>query len=103
MDLNPNLVVLGAQKSGTTTLTGILDQHPQVFMSKPVTEPAWYYPDEAMLNYIRKYRRTKRVASRSELLKRHMLQDYAGEKYVGEASTGYTYYENSKKLASLLL
>ncbi len=31
----PNLFVVGEQKTGTTTIHDYLDQHPQVFMSRP--------------------------------------------------------------------
>src|SRR3954453_12743113 len=31
----PNLIIIGARKSGTTSLHGYLNQHPDVFMSKP--------------------------------------------------------------------
>lgn len=42
----PNLVVIGAQKAGTTSLHRYLDRHPQVSMSTPkelnfFTSPAW--------------------------------------------------------------
>jgi len=31
---NPNFLIIGAAKSGTSSLYGLLSQHPQVFMSK---------------------------------------------------------------------
>lgn len=37
----PNLFLIGAPKSGTTTLHRVLDQHPDVFMSR-VKEPAFF-------------------------------------------------------------
>lgn len=37
----PNFVIIGAQKSGTTSLYHYLEQHPQVYMS-PVKEPKFF-------------------------------------------------------------
>lgn len=37
----PNLFVIGAAKSGTTTLYSILSQHPQVFMSRQKSTGFW--------------------------------------------------------------
>ena len=44
-DNTPNLFVIGVAKSGTTTVHGILDQHPQVFMSNP-KEPRFFSREE---------------------------------------------------------
>jgi hypothetical protein len=41
----PNLIVIGARKSGTTSLHGYLGQHPDVFMSKP--PELHFFDDEA--------------------------------------------------------
>ena len=41
----PNLVIVGARKSGTTSLHGYLGQHPDVFMSKP--PELHFFDDEA--------------------------------------------------------
>jgi len=40
----PNLFVVGAPKSGTTTLHSLLDQHPQVYMCSP-KEPRFFSRD----------------------------------------------------------
>lgn len=37
----PNLFIIGAMKSGTTSLHSYLDNHPQIFMSKP-KEPTFF-------------------------------------------------------------
>jgi len=42
----PNLFLIGAQKSGTTTLAGMLDSHPEVFMCSP-KEPGFLAFGEA--------------------------------------------------------
>jgi len=37
--------VVGAQRSGTTYLYNVLDEHPQIFMAKPVRpEPKFFFP-----------------------------------------------------------
>jgi len=52
--MKPNYIIIGAQKSGTTTLAEMFRQHPQIFMSRPkeihyfdreenyAKGPAWY-------------------------------------------------------------
>lgn len=84
----PNLAIIGAQKSGTTSLYHYLSAHPDIFMSRPVKEPV-YFMD---WGYIERLfpRRMRRVGSRRELLERHMLRGYRGERYLGDASTDYT-------------
>ena len=41
----PNVIIIGARKSGTTSLHGYLGQHPDVFMSKP--PELHFFDDEA--------------------------------------------------------
>lgn len=84
----PNLAIIGAQKSGTTSLYHYLGGHPDIFMSSPVKEPAYYMSEE----YVRRLfqRRVRRVRSREEALTRYMLCGYRGERYFGDASTDYT-------------
>ena len=38
----PNLVVIGAQKAGTTSLYHCLNSHSQIFMSSPIKEPGYF-------------------------------------------------------------
>ena len=86
--LLPNLFILGAQKSGTTSLHGYLSQHPEIFMSYPMKEPGYFLD----FDVIRKYWGTLNIklTSKVDLLKNHMLQGYHGEKYIGEGSIYYT-------------
>tara|TARA_B110000046_G_scaffold74336_1_gene82295 strand:- start:492 stop:1229 length:738 start_codon:yes stop_codon:yes gene_type:complete len=47
LDNYQHLVVIGAQRSGSTLLYGLLDQHPDIFMSKPVRpEPKYFMSNE---------------------------------------------------------
>lgn len=72
----PNLFVIGAQKSGTTSLHTYLNRHPDVFMSDP-KEPGYFTPEQTY------YPR--------DLDWYLSLFDGAGEsRYVGESSTHYT-------------
>jgi Sulfotransferase family len=40
----PNFFIVGAPKSGTTSLYHCLDQHPEIYMS-PVKEPSFFASD----------------------------------------------------------
>lgn len=42
-EIRPNLFIIGAAKSGTTSLHGYLKRHPQIFMSEP-KEPSYFTP-----------------------------------------------------------
>jgi hypothetical protein len=44
MQIVPNLFVIGVPKAGTTTLHGLLEQHPQIYMSSP-KEPRFFSRD----------------------------------------------------------
>lgn len=54
----PNLFIIGVPKSGTTTLHGLLDQHPQVYMCSP-KEPRFFSRDSEYIKgfnwYINSY------------------------------------------------
>jgi hypothetical protein len=47
----PNFFIVGAPKSGTTSLYAYLGQHPQIYMS-PVEEPSYFAPDQCRKNFI---------------------------------------------------
>lgn len=72
----PNLFIIGAMKSGTTSLHEYLNEHPDIFMSE-VKEPGYfsecmdYYPKE-LIWY------------------QSLFQDVKDEVIVGESSTNYT-------------
>jgi hypothetical protein len=83
----PNFFIVGAQKSGTTSLYYYLQQHPQIYMSR-IKEPDFFssrddeqYPDEpdadrpTLVNDIDTYR--------------SLFRDVSGETAIGEASTSY--------------
>ena len=86
----PNFLIVGAAKSGTTSLHNYLNQHPEIFMpnfndkGENVKEPQFFVKDSVQSRihfgvwkfeeYIRLFRRSK------------------GYKAVGEASVFYLYY-----------
>lgn len=86
----PNLAIIGAMKSGTTSLYNYISGHPQVFMS-PIKEPGYflepsdsrYGPQYESANDLRSHRSDDRLLFA-------MLNGYGGEPIFGEASTHYT-------------
>ena len=72
----PNLFVIGAMKSGTTSLHEYLNEHPEVFMSE-VKEPGYF---AKCVNYYPKDYEWYRL----------LFKDVKNEKIIGESSTHYT-------------
>jgi len=93
----PNFLIIGAGKSGTTSLDFYLEQHPEVFMS-PVKEPNFYgyelhqetdfssAPDE--LAYYQ-----QSVTDKASYLQ--LFSEVESEKAVGEISNTYLYHKNA--------
>ncbi len=73
----PNFFIVGAAKSGTTSLAHYLGQHPDVFIS-PVKEPCYFVRDAGLADYDQYLSLFKRAG---------------GARAIGEASTGYLYEE----------
>ena len=89
----PNFLVIGAAKSGTTSLYHYLSQHPEVYMS-PVKEPHFFafegkkvrFPSPGSKGGINLKSVTDEEGYRA------LFGGISGEKAVGEASTTYLYY-----------
>jgi hypothetical protein len=87
----PNFLIIGAMKSGTTSLYHYLQQHPQVYMS-PVKEPAYF----AAVGREEKYRppgvmarrRRERIVTDLDAY-RELFAGVTDEIAIGEASVGY--------------
>lgn len=47
----PDFCVVGAMKSGTTTLCAILDEHPDIYISKP-KEPLFFDRDDVWIQMV---------------------------------------------------
>ncbi len=58
----PNFFIVGAPKSGTTSLYHYLSQHPQIFLS-PVKEPCYFASEVRLENFPEEYR--KQIAADS--------------------------------------
>lgn len=93
---NINLIIIGAQKSGTTTLYKYLAAQPQIHMSYPFKEPG-YFNEWAFIKRYFERDRGYRIASRQQLYRRYMLKGYRGQAVFGEASTYYTIGEQSRQ------
>ncbi len=92
----PNFLILGAAKSGTTSLYHYLSQHPQIYMS-PVKEPN-FFALEGEKPYFRGpsdmevMRRSKSVSLTTDIeAYRALFRGVSNEKAIGEASTWYLY------------
>ena len=76
----PNFFIVGAAKSGTTSLYHYLDQHPDIFMSR-VKEPHYFVDWDKYVKNLEEYEA--------------LFAAWNGERAVGEASTGYLYDPSS--------
>ena len=81
VNITPNLFIVGAAKSGTTSLHNYLNQHPDVFMCTP-KEPHFLINNE-----IGKDRISVGICSENEYL--DLFLEGIGEKYRGESSVMY--------------
>lgn len=83
----PNFLIIGAMKSGTTSLHRLLAQHPEVYMPE-FKEPGLFLEYPA---YLKKAQDQLGMTfkSRQQLLT-YLREGYRGEKCFGESSTYYT-------------
>lgn len=79
--VEPNFLVMGAMKAGTTTLHDCLAQHPEIFMTY-IKEPSYYLPN-------RLANTASNTKTRSELRKL-MFKGFRNQRRIGESSTTYT-------------
>lgn len=105
----PNLFVIGAAKSGTTSLHHYLGQHPDVFMS-PIKEPNYFAfpghlprfngPQRSRKSAFEldRLRREKYEFSILELAQYEQLFSQArGKKFRGESSPAYLYFPGTAR------
>jgi hypothetical protein len=78
----PDFAIIGAMKTGTTTLHNYLDGHPDIYMSY-IKEPGLFLDDTPAFD------RYPHLNSMDELT-RVAFRGYSGQKLVGESSTYYT-------------
>ena len=91
MKLNkiPNFFIIGAAKSGTTTLYNCLSQHPDIFLPK-VKEPRYFCYDEFKHVYYYKFPMIKTWEKYLTL-----YNDVNEEKAIGDGSVHYLYFPNT--------
>lgn len=91
----PNLFLVGAPRSGTTTLHEMLDRHPDIFMSK-VKEPNYFSTPPIP-------ERHRQVLGATQDKKEYLslFNDASDQKYIGEGTTHYlSDYEAPKRIHS---
>ena len=88
----PNLFIIGAPKSGTTSLYEYLRGHPDVFMS-PMKEPFYFAPD-----VISGPRRRQLRYGENEADYLALFDDAGSQRWLGEASTGYMVSREAARL-----
>lgn len=71
----PNLFIVGASRSGTTSLANYLGQHPEIYLS-PVKEPCYFISDYGLKNH-------------DEYMS--LFRKAGNARAVGEASTAYLF------------
>lgn len=111
----PNLFIVGAPKSGTTSIYNYLKNHPEVFMS-PIKEPHFFAKDFIEDEFIESQRFRHKIDFKKYLNKKHLrenhiaflsylkdedyiqlFRDSDNQKYIGEASTGYLFSKTAAK------
>ncbi len=99
----PNFLIVGAAKSGTTSIYEYLNDHPQVYMS-PVKEPYFFSFMDKIPDFQgpfdEKTNKEEIITSRSEY--EHLYSGVTNEIAIGESSNAYLYLPgtagNIKKL-----
>ncbi|HSH30890.1 MAG TPA: sulfotransferase [Thiohalobacter sp.] len=83
----PNLFLIGAMKSGTTTLHALLASHPQVFMCEP-KEPCHFLDPERLRQYWPEMWARRYWESEAAYLK--LFENACDAPVIGESSTDYS-------------
>ncbi len=87
LKIMPNLIIIGAQKCGTTSVHNYIAQHKDIFMSK-IKEPALFRDYEKVSNYYQAV--FKMNFENRDDYQNKVLEGYAGQVYFGESTTHYT-------------
>jgi hypothetical protein len=105
--IKPNFFVVGAPKTGTTSIAAFLERHPEIYVS-PIKEPHHFSTDIRMVDFSPEFRAAVYLdvsdyLSRVPLPKKHnaiiddlgqylgLFREVTTERVVGELSTGYLY------------
>jgi hypothetical protein len=109
----PNFFIVGAVKSGTTSLYHYLQEHPDIYMC-PIKEPHYFSKDIDPKKFNENYKKTiyidlKKYFNKPILVRKSIAfierwEDYVklfreaeNEKVIGEASNGYLYSKVAAK------
>ena len=91
----PNLIIVGSQKCGTTSLFKYLSSHPNIAPSSPEKEPGYYMFNEFIIDLWAE--NNIFLKNKNDLFKRLMAKNLTDEFYFMEASTYYTQDTNEIK------
>ena len=91
----PNLFIVGAARSGTTSLHNYLAQHPQIFMSA-VKEPHFFADIEPAARMAHLIRPIKEEGAYL-----HLFRDGANHPVVGESSPSYLWDPRGRQGSSM--
>ncbi len=80
----PNFLIVGAAKSGTTSLYYYLHEHPEIFLSA-IKEPKFFSSEVLKDQYLTRKNKDLYVGSYEEY--RNLFRNVQSEKAIGEAST----------------
>ncbi len=87
-EIRVNFVIVGAQKSGTTSIHKYLSWHNDIFMTTPLKEPGFFLPIEISKKLLNKS--GFEFDNREELFEKYMTKGFSNETIFGESSTFYT-------------
>lgn len=90
----PTFMIIGAAKAGTTSLHQYLQQHPQIFMSKP-KEPRFFALEGQPINFRGPGDMDKFAFVTDWDQYKALFNNVASESAIGEASTWYLYVPQS--------
>ncbi len=95
----PNFLIIGAAKSGTTSLANYLKQHPQVFIAPSNKEPNFFIveglelpPFSGPADSATLYEKIYKYSVTDVDSYRSLFQEVSHEKAIGEASVPYLYF-----------
>lgn len=86
-----NLLIIGAQKCGTTTLNQVLSEQPDIWMSKKIKEPGFFLPLRTLRHL--HIKNNIDIIDKKDLYFNYMMPGYSGQQWIGEASTFYSTQE----------
>lgn len=89
----PNFLIIGAAKSGTTSLYNYLKQHPQIYVS-PIKETEFFAFEKDNLEFNREGNLWRPTITDLESYQKQ-FENVSSEKAIGEISTVYLYSEKA--------